>query len=183
MRPPVEYRPEFLTSDEADELLEHMMLEPWRQETVRVYGREHKVPRLQLWYGDQQYAYSGSTLQPRPFPPFLRDIVVRLGGPWPGCEVNSCLANLYRDGSDKVAWHADDEPELGPDPVISCISLGATRTFQVKPKNGGPRTDYELTHGSMVTMTHGCQLGWVHQIPARKRVTEPRASLTFRTLS
>ena len=180
MRPPVTYRPEFLTTEEADDLLASMMNEPWEQREFSAYGKVVKVPRLQLWYGSDGYRYSGQVFNPRPFPDFLRDLLVRLGGPWPGCEVTSCLANLYRDGNDSVAWHSDDEPELGPDPVVSCLSLGAERTFQLKSNEGGHRYDLELGHGSLVTMEHGCQRNWRHQIPKRRRVTRARVSLTFR---
>lgn len=148
-----------------------------------MYGRELLSPRLTAWYGDPggEYSYSGVSHTPLAWTaPLLRlKHQVELATE---AKFNSALLNLYRDGNDSVAWHSDDERELGPRPQIASLSLGAQRTFSLKHKarRDLPRVDLELTHGSLLWMGGTCQQHWLHQIPKRKRVTEPRINVTFR---
>ncbi len=99
------------------------------------------TPRLTAWMGDHAYRYSGLANEPQPWPPTLATLRDRLSEEL-GIAFNSCLANLYRDGSDSMGYHADDEPELGPQPVIASISLGARRRFALRHRHlqasGGP---------------------------------------------
>lgn len=75
-----------------------------------------------------------------------------------GTPFNTALANLYRDGLDSVSWHADDEPDLGPEPVIASVSLGAPRRFLLRKKRDpSTRHELELTHGSVVVMSGSTQ--------------------------
>jgi len=154
---------------------------PWAQHLVRVFGREVAQPRLVAWFGEPgaTYTYSGLTLEPHPWPVSLietRAICEELAG----IEFNSALANLYRDGTDSVAWHADDEPELGPDPVIASVSLGADRRFDLRHRQSGETIKSVLPAGSVVVMSRGCQQNWLHQVPKQLRVKKPRINLTFR---
>jgi alkylated DNA repair dioxygenase AlkB len=99
-------------------------------------------------------------------------------------QFNSVLANLYRDGNDAMGWHADDEPELGREPVIASISLGAERRFDLRHRETKESVSVVLPHGSLLIMSGQSQHQWVHRIARTKKVSEPRINLTFRlTLS
>ena len=97
-----------------------------------------------------------------------------------GYQFNACLANLYRDGNDTVGWHSDDEPELGEQPVIASVSLGAERDFQLKHKSLSEKLTIPLKSGSLLTMSGETQNAWQHCLPRTKRVKSPRINLTFR---
>ena len=101
-------------------------------------------------------------------------------------DFNHVLINRYRDGKDSMGYHADDEPELGPDPVIACLSLGQTRRFSLRPHARGSRESplqLSLTHGSLLVMGGTCQRHYRHAVPRDPNATEAeRVSLTFRRL-
>ena len=100
-----------------------------------------------------------------------------------GVSFNSVLANYYRGGQDSVAWHSDNEPELGVNPIIASVSLGGTRCFQMRHKKiAEERYALELEHGSLLVMQGPTQHFWQHQIPKRKYAL-PRINLTFRRIS
>ena len=178
-------RRDFLAPEAADEAFAALREGTrWAQETLRIAGRETPVPRLTAWHGDPgaRYAYSGVLHRPDPWTPplaALRDAVQGAAG----APFNSVLLNLYRDGRDSVAWHSDDEPELGEEPVIASLSLGATRVFQLKPRGGArqDRVELRLPHGSLLVMSGGCQRHWQHRVPKRpNQELGPRINLTFR---
>ncbi len=157
---------------------------PFAPETIRLFGRPVTVPRLVSWHGDPgtAYVYSGTRHEPLPWTPLLRDLCGRAARR-AGTAFNSVLANLYRDGADAMGWHSDDEPELGPDPVIASLSLGAARRFRLKPRRGGEPRELLLTDGSLLVMGPGVQAGWRHCIPRQTGVREPRINLTFRRIA
>ncbi len=157
---------------------------PWQQPSVRIFGKRHPVPRLQSWHGDPEaeYRYSGMTLTPEPWTPALervREAVSRVTG----TSFNSVLANLYRDGLHTMGWHADDEPELGPDPEVASVSLGTARDLALR-RRGTSRTHstLRLEHNSLLWMPAGMQRDWQHALPRRKRAAGPRINLTFRRI-
>lgn len=176
----------FLSVEDADRLMAALLHEvEWRQDTVTVYGRRHLQPRLAQWFGPPglAYRYSGVTMTPAPWPQSLREVRGRLDAMAPEA-FNSALANLYRDGQDAMGWHADNEPELGPEPVIASLSLGATRDFRLKHRDRpdiAPVT-LHLRHGDLLWMAGDTQRAWLHALPRRARVSTPRINLTFRTL-
>jgi alkylated DNA repair dioxygenase AlkB len=141
------------------------------------------VPRLQAWYGDghAHYGYSGLRLTPLPWTSLLQairtDIEQKLQRPF-----NSVLLNQYRDGSDSVAWHSDDEKELGPDPLIASLSFGATRRFELKHRTRRDlgKVSLDLDDASLVVMGEGVQKHWLHQVPKQQGVDGLRLNLTFR---
>ena len=105
--------------------------------------------------------------------------------PLVGISFNSVLINYYRDGKDRVAWHSDDEKELGKNPVIASVSLGADRKFKLRHKK------YKLNHlkhevilqnGSLLLMKGTTQHNWLHEIPRTARPIGPRINLTFRVI-
>ena len=175
------YIPKWISRMRAGQLLKCLAHElEWQQGRVKVFGTWHPIPRLQAWYGDPGaiYGYSGKPLIPTPWHPELRQLRDELARD--GINSNAVLANLYRDGNDKVGWHSDNEKELGPFPVIASISLGATRTFQLKHKHTSERLDLELESGSLLLMAGALQTHWLHALPQRKRVTKNRINLTYR---
>jgi len=158
---------------------------PWRQERITLWGQTHPLPRLTCWMADPgcSYTYSGLCNPPTAWTEAvsrLRSLVEAQSG----CRFNSLLLNLYRDGRDRMGWHADDEPELDPQAPIASLSLGATRTFQLRPRRpiDGMRStlSLELGDGDLLLMEPPTQEHWQHQLPQRLRVQEVRLNLTFR---
>lgn len=170
-------------------LAEFLDADWWRQDEIVIFGRRSPVPRLQAWFGDTglDYTYSGITLEPLPWSPLLAELRDRCGE-LAGATFNSVLCNLYRDGDDGVDWHADDERELGPEPVIASVTLGASRPFQLKRRDGlvlddgSTRVEVVPHHGDVVVMRGPTQSLWIHRIPKTKKPVGPRINLTFRTI-
>jgi alkylated DNA repair dioxygenase AlkB len=177
--------PKFLSPGEADRLLSFLEAMPgWQQDHIRLYGKSHPLPRLHRWFADssQPYRWSGIEMRPEPFPEVLREMVVRLEAE-SGVRFNTALGNRYRDGRDGVSWHADDERELGPDPVIASLSLGAPRRFLLRKRDDHSVTmAFELTHGSLLWMSGTTQTHWEHSIPKTTRSVGTRINLTFRAI-
>jgi alkylated DNA repair dioxygenase AlkB len=178
----VTHYPCFFAPDVADELFQAVLATtPWEQHEVIMFGERHAVPRLESWHGDPEahYAYSGIDLVPVPWTPPLRQvrdgIAPAMGGP-----ANGVLCNLYRDGADKVGWHADDEPELGDQPVIGSVSFGATRRFRLRPAGGGTVTALDLEHGSLLVMAGATQHRFVHELAKTGKSVGRRVNLTYR---
>ncbi|RMF97345.1 MAG: alpha-ketoglutarate-dependent dioxygenase AlkB [Gammaproteobacteria bacterium] len=177
-------RPAFCSRAEADRLLQHLLDEiPWRQERLRLFGREIAQPRLTAWYGDPgaRYAYSGLQLDPRPWTATLRTVRERVAEAC-SARFNSVLLNLYRDQRDSVGLHSDDEAELGTEPVIAALSLGSTRTLVFRPRRRrlGEPLRLSLESGSLLLMRGATQANWRHGIPRQRQACGPRISLTFR---
>jgi alkylated DNA repair dioxygenase AlkB len=174
----------FLSAAEAEEALQGLLAEvPLRQETIRLFGKEILQPRLSAWIGDPGavYTYSGLTLTPHPFSPRLAALRARVEAA-AGQSFNSVLINHYRDGGDAMGMHADDEPELGENPVIASLSLGALRKFVVKGKkaaDGG--ATLELGGGSLLVMAGTTQHHYRHGVP-RQAGRGARMNLTFRRI-
>ncbi|MFP8967867.1 alpha-ketoglutarate-dependent dioxygenase AlkB family protein [Pokkaliibacter sp. CJK22405] len=178
--------PDWLPAERADQLLLTLCSElAWQQPSIQLYGKIHPIPRLQVWMGDSdsQYRYSGKYFEPEPWHHEIVKIRQYIAEQT-GWLANSVLINLYRNGEDKMGWHSDDEPELGPEPRILSLSLGASREMALR-KKGQTRTSHliSLNHGDLVEMLPGCQTHWQHSIPPRKRVTTPRINLTFRQIN
>jgi alkylated DNA repair dioxygenase AlkB len=157
----------------------------WRQEEIKMYGKTYPVPRKTAWYGYEgfNYKYSGILCNPEPWTKELLGIKKVIESFLLDSDFNSVLLNLYRDGSDKVSWHADDEKGLGTNPLIASVSLGATRRFDLKHKTDpDKKLQLELVPGSLIVMKGAIQHNWLHQIPVQKKILEPRINLTFRTI-
>ena len=151
----------------------------WEQHQIRVHGRTLPTPRLTAWMGDAAYTYSGVTNQPQPWPPALAVLRDRLHDEF-GAVFDSCLANLYRDGRDSMGYHSDDEPELGPRPVIASVSLGARRRFALRHRETRERWTWELGAGDLLLMRDESQSDYAHAVPKAARDVGPRVNLTFR---
>jgi alkylated DNA repair dioxygenase AlkB len=177
--------PGFFAPEESDALFLQLREGiAWKQETVRMFGKAVPQPRLTAWHGDEgaRYTYSGLTVHPEPWTEPLLLIKARVK-PVAGTTFNSVLLNLYRSERDSVSWHADDEPELGPNPVIASVSFGAARRFGLRHKEQRDlRHSLDLTHGSLLLMRRATQHHWQHQIPKSAKPCAERINLTFRTV-
>lgn len=179
----IAFRPNFINATKANALFESLISSvDWQEESLWIAGQQRKVPRLIAWYGDPdaEYQYSGALHHPQPWLPELELIKQSLEASL-GQSFNSVLCNLYRNGQDSVGWHADDERELGKEPVIASLSLGASRTFQLKHKNKpNLRHKMSLSSGSLLVMQGTTQQFWLHQVPKEPKVSQARINLTFR---
>lgn len=155
----------------------------WQEEAIFIYGRWVKVPRLMCWYGDTdaRYRYSGVNHQPMPWTTALQAIREKVERQCQ-CTFNSVLANLYRNGQDSMGCHADDEKELGLNPVIASLSLGDERLFKLHHKKSKEKLDIVLGHGDLLVMTGTLQHHWLHSVPKTKKLKTPRINLTFRKI-
>ena len=188
------YDPHFLSDTDADVSFGLLENDPClQQEQIRMVGKWINEPRLTAWYGDpdKSYKYSGKTMVPKPWSPILLTLkqnieqtVNKLGS---DIEFNSVLINKYRNGLDSQGWHSDDEKELGLDPVIASLSLGAERTFQARLKEEhAKKISLSLIHGSLLVMSGRTQSLSQHRVPKIKPnealLTPCRINLTFRTI-
>lgn len=153
----------------------------WHAEHISMYGRSIAVPRLVAWYGnaDAVYTYSGVTHAPLPWHPLLLQLRDRISAVV-HAHFNSVLANLYRNGADSMGWHADKEPELGPEPVIASLSFGATRVFKLQHNKTKQRVDVALASGDLLLMAGVLQRCWRHSLPKTTVAVGERINLTYR---
>jgi alkylated DNA repair dioxygenase AlkB len=181
----VRYYPDFI---ENSSVIYHALLEEitWQQDTIQMYGRPVLIPRMNAWYGDAEahYGYSGLKLTPHSWTPSLLSLKV-LVEEFLQQNFNSVLANYYRDANDSVAWHADDEPELGLKPVIASLSFGATRRFSLRRKSAGRAAPVhiELAPGSLLVMAGDTQKFWHHQLAKNNQPVAGRINLTYRLIA
>lgn len=181
----------------------------WEQTVIRMYGKMVRIPRLNAWYADPQcgYTYSGKYFEPLPWLPVLQSIRLAiesqirttvtntLSNTCATSETddhapllnsplfNSALVNCYRDGQDSVAWHSDDEPELGNNPIVASLSMGAERVFQLRHKHHkgeAYRYTLPLADGDLLLMHGATQHHWQHQIPKTRRSVGERINITYR---
>jgi alkylated DNA repair dioxygenase AlkB len=156
----------------------------WKQEPIKIFGKEVMQPRLTAWYGDpdKAYRYSGITMKPLQWTDTLLEIKEKAEF-ISGHKFNSVLLNFYRSGQDSMGWHRDNEKELGTDPVIASVSLGAERKFQFRHyKNQKTVISLELEHGSLLLMSGATQNNWQHRLPKSGIAHKPRINLTFRNI-
>ena len=178
------YAPDWLSADLADELFATLRQSvPWETHRIRLFGRWVDSPRLSCWIGDAEatYTYSGARFEPHPWPAMLRELRRRLAAEL-GCEFNSVLANRYREGRDCMGWHSDNEAALGTRPVIASVSLGASRRFVLKHRQGAPKLELALPHGSLLVMAGETQTHYQHALPRTAKPVGERINLTFRRI-
>jgi len=181
----------FYSSARSAELMQQLTNETsWRQETIILWGKQHLQPRLSAWYADTdtKYAYSGLMLAEREWTATLQQIREDVEAAT-GLRYNSVLLNLYRDGQDSMGWHSDDETELGINPAVASLSLGATRLFRFRHRfrhHGAAAQKsvaVELTDGSLLLMAGPTQHYWQHGIAKVRAETGARLNLTFRKIT
>lgn len=180
----VNYYGKILSWQEANSFKEKLMNSIlWQNDKAIIYGKEIVTKRLVAWYGDRPFAYTYSrttkyALSWTPELTELKTLIERESGE----TYNSCLLNLYHDGSEGMAWHSDAEVDLKKDGAIGSLSLGAERKFSFKHKQSGGKVDLLLEHGSLLVMKGKTQTHWLHRLPPSKQITAPRVNLTFRTI-
>ncbi len=180
-----EYYPNFLDVDVANNFYKTLLHEiPWQQDNICVYGKNYLQPRLTSLFGNEgkSYTYSNITMTPHPWSELLlhlKELVEKQCNH----QFTTLLLNLYRNENDSNGWHADNEKELGQDPIIASLSLGEERIFQLKHNTKKEvKQNIILKHGSLILMKEGSQLYYKHQIPKTKIQKKPRINLTFRTI-
>jgi alkylated DNA repair dioxygenase AlkB len=181
----IEYYPNFFDSAPANELFDKLKAEiPWQQDSITVYGKTHPQPRLTALFGNEgkPYGYSNIVMQPHAWNPLLMFIKNEVEDI---CQEHftTVLLNYYRDGKDSNGWHADNEKELGRNPVIASVSFGAERAFHLQHNTlKDQKLKITLGHGSLLLMKGSTQHFWKHQIPKTTKDIGPRINLTFRII-
>jgi len=181
----ITYYPGFFDHQTADKLFDTIYKEtPWQEDEIKLFGKTYKQPRLTSFYANNKnsYSYSNITMTPNSFTATLSSIKEKIEK-LISTTFTSCLLNLYRNGQDSNGWHADDEKELGINPIIASISLGQERFFHLKHKDDKTlKAKLLLEHGSLLVMKGETQHHWLHQIPKSKTQNGPRINLTFRII-
>ena len=173
---------EYLSAAEATALLEHCLAYvPWQTEQVKMFGRSSLAPRLSCSIGASglQYRYNGSQGVTAPWTAELNQLRSRLSTDLK-TDFNFLLANQYRNGSDYVGWHADDEPDLVVHGTIASLSLGATREFRFRENRTKEVTSFTLTHGTLLLMSGQCQSQFKHTLVKTQQRVDKRVNLSFR---
>ena len=179
------YYPDFFGKEKADTLFEKLKSEIlWQQDDITVFGKTYPQPRLTALYGNEgkPYSYSNIVMQPHPWNALLQFIKSEIEEI---VEENftTVLLNYYRDGKDSNGWHADNEKELGRNPVIASVSFGAERSFHLQHNTlKEAKLKINLEHGSLLVMKGKTQHFWKHQIPKTAKPIGPRINLTFRII-
>ncbi|MCH2190545.1 MAG: alpha-ketoglutarate-dependent dioxygenase AlkB [Gammaproteobacteria bacterium] len=180
----IEYRPDAFSCEMSQKWFVDLLNKtPWKQDEVVVYGKRHLAPRLSCWMGESwmTYTYSKNKMRPRAWGELPWKIKTHVEG-MTGETFNSVLINYYRNGQDSNGWHADDEIELGPQPTIASLSLGASRDFYLRNKHDHKdKLKLSLKAGSLLMMRGTTQDHWQHSVPKRASAG-PRINLTFRTM-
>jgi alkylated DNA repair dioxygenase AlkB len=173
-----------LGQQQAQQYLHQLMATiPWRQDEVWMFGKRIVTQRKMAWYGDKgfAYTYSGSTHHALPWTEQLRQLK-QLAEEQTDALYNSCLLNLYHNGSEGMSWHSDNEKTLVPEAAIASISLGAERKFAFKHKSQPLSASVMLQNGSLLLMQGATQTHWLHSLPKTTKVNQPRINLTFRQM-
>lgn len=175
-----------LNSEQSEKYLQYFLQHlAWQNDEVHLHGKHFKTDRKIAWYGDEhfQYHYSGT----------LKEALVWNEGLFRlkqhieqlvGHSFNSCLANLYENGTQGMGWHSDNElalsPKTGEETVIASLSFGATRKFSFKHKFKDNKVDMLLQSGQLIVMRGQTQKYWKHALMKSTKILEPRINLTFR---
>lgn len=178
----VYYYPGFISGSRTTELFRELQESiAWEHDKVRMFGKEITTKRKVGWYGDQPYTYhySGVSRRARPFTEGLRELRDKASA-LARQEFNSCLLNLYHDGSEGMSWHRDNEKELLPGGCIASYSFGASRRFVFRHRDSKEKVELYLEDGSLLLMQGMVQQAWEHRLPPTKKVNDPRINLTFR---
>lgn len=164
-----------------DKLLTNII---WQKDELVIFGKKIVTERKMAWYGDsgQTYTYSGITRKPLKWTKELLEIK-QIVEKHTKAQFNSCLLNLYQDGTQGMGWHSDDEKELGKNSTIASVSFGESREFRFRHKNlKNLKISVLLEGGSLLVMKDEVQQNWLHQIPKSIKITNPRINLTFRKI-
>ncbi|MGO2340410.1 MAG: alpha-ketoglutarate-dependent dioxygenase AlkB family protein [Psychrobacter sp.] len=175
--------------ENTDEVYQALLTElPWQSDVVTLFGKTHITTRQIVWMGESNttYQYSGQSHQAIAWSntvfhmkQYVEQQLLSIGI---DVHFNSCLLNYYPSGTDGMGYHADDEKELGTQPIIASLSLGATRKFVLKHKKTQDKVELHLESGQLIVMHDDTQEYWKHTITKTKAVSTGRISLTFRQI-
>ena len=180
----VNYYGHVLKTEEADFYLDKLLNTiEWRNDEAVIFGKRIITKRKVAWYAEEpfEYTYSKVTKRALPFTEELQQLKA-ISENVTGETYNSCLLNLYHDGSEGMAWHSDGEKDLKKNGAIASMSFGAARKFAFKHKENKETVSIVLEHGSLLVMKGTTQTHWLHRLPPTKLVTTPRVNLTFQTI-
>ena len=180
-----EYYPNFFNTEKADELFKKLIEEThWQQDNISIFGKTHLQPRLTALYGNEgkPYSYSNIVMHPHQWNSLLTFIKEKIEETC-NHSFTTVLINRYRNEKDSNGWHADNEKELGRNPIIASVSFGEERIFQLKHNtNKDAKLSLTLKHGSLLLMKEGSQIHYKHQIPKATKTKKERINLTFRRI-
>jgi alkylated DNA repair dioxygenase AlkB len=178
----LDYRPGLFAEEESTSFLQTFIQSvPWEQRVLSMYGKQVTTPRLTAWFGDtdKDYSFSGNKFHPLPWTKELLEIKKRIE-PIAGTRFNSVLLNYYRNGNDSVAWHSDNEVELGRQPLIASVSFGQVRRFDIRYKQDHQQKyAIKLENGSLLLMKGDLQQNWEHRIVNRRNLCYQGLTLPF----
>jgi len=179
-----EFYPTFFSNEEANLLFHKLLNEtPWQQDEITIFGKKIAQPRLTCLYGNngKSYSYSGLIMQPNNWNTttmYIKKKIESISNE----NFTTVLINLYRTEKDSNGWHADNEKELGKNPIIASVSLGEERLFQIKHNDKKHKINLYLPNGSLLIMKEGSQLYYKHQLPKSNSPKKARINLTYRTI-
>lgn len=176
------YHENFL--QESSLLFERLITEiPWKSGQIKLFGKTYPIPRMQSFHSVKHlnYTYSGLRMNSEKWHPILAQINSQIKKEYQ-FSFNACLVNLYRNGMDSNGWHADNEHELGKNPLIASVSLGVERTFKLKHIYSNEQIKLSLNDGSLLIMGGEIQHFWKHEVPKQVKITDSRINLTFRNI-
>ena len=156
---------------------------PWQNDVVMMFGKKIITKRKTAWFGDKPFNYTYSKITRKALS--WTDMLMKLKQITEEVSkenFNSCLLNLYHNGSESMSWHSDDEKELKENGAIASLSFGAERIFVFKHKRSGEKLETLLENGSLLVMKDNIQTHWKHRLPPSKKIMTPRINLTFRTI-
>ncbi|QNF33763.1 alpha-ketoglutarate-dependent dioxygenase AlkB [Adhaeribacter swui] len=180
----VNYYGKIITNEQADNYLHRLLHHiAWKNDEAHIFGKTFITKRKVAWYGDQsfEYTYSNATKRALPWTPELLELKA-LAEKETGENFNSCLLNLYHNGTEGMAWHSDGEKDLKKNGAIGSLSFGAERKFSFKHKQTKETVSVLLEHGSLLVMKGATQTNWLHRLPPIKTINQARVNLTFRTI-
>jgi len=182
------YTPNCFSKTQSDFYFNQLLNEiPWQHDEVMMFGKKIITKRMTAWYGDEGCSYVYSNIKRNPLPwtntlTKIKNVIEEKAN----SQFNSCLLNLYHDGSESMAYHSDDEPMLEKNGTIASVSFGAERRFLFRhnrhKENQVPVVELMLNHGSLLLMQGEIQNNWKHALPASAKIKSPRINLTFRTI-
>ena len=179
--PPVTHIENYLPKHKQDLLLSEAKQYALTSPKIKIFGKEHPIPRLQAWYADDgcDIVYSHLLVKALPWPYYLNRLLHQLNEDFKQ-EFNGALVNKYQDGQHSMGWHSDNEPEIIIGSDIASISLGVTRDFIIKHKNTKQKYSFSLANGDLLIMHYPMQQEWMHCVPKRQKVVDARFNFTFR---
>jgi len=180
----VNYFGKIFTKEEADFYYEKLLSEVlWKNDEAVIFGKLLLTKRKVAWFGDSSFEYTYSNRTKRA--EIWNDTLLKLKNRMEeisGETFNSCLLNLYHDGSEGMAYHSDGEKDLKKSGAIASLTFGAERKFSFKHKFSKEKVELILEHGSLLIMKNETQSFWLHRLPPSKKIFSPRINLTFRTI-